>query len=283
MHIGQFTWQAGRVITGKIMRETTEAMKETRLNPAGAVLLLLLSFWPASGLQAQGIDINVPILPPEFWERYDSEAEALAKGESSSAGEQQKAAVTLFLLSRDEDNEKKSLELVKRASDIINRIYRRNRNDLSLALLSGEISMGVADKSSKLQDKINYTNRGLANYEFSLPNIPENLEAKQIYLRTTVYVPSYFKKLGKEQLQQVRMFLDNYDAAMAQLQSPTERKRLEEFKTHVMILAAEISNRKSKTRGDVAGYLSQVDTSFFETMKANSNGDLVEMYYKLTK
>ncbi|WGK69325.1 hypothetical protein P0082_00270 [Candidatus Haliotispira prima] len=251
------------------------------------LLLLPLLFWALttlqlSGLQAQEMEINTPILPLEFWEHYSSEEEALTKAENGSQAEKRKAAITLFLLSRDIKNKSESLKMVTRAGKIINRIYRRNRNDLGLGLIAGEINMGVADKSSKLKDKINYTNRGLANYDFVLPNIPGNLEAKQIYLRTTVYIPTYFKNLTKEQLQHVKSFFDGYEAALTKLESEEERQRLEELKTHVAIIAAKISSRKAG-RSEVEKYLAQVDTGFFDTMKTQSNGDLVKMYNKLKK
>ena len=249
-----------------------------------SLLLLCLVLYNSAINNIYAQDMNAPILARQIWERYGNEAEAIAKAENGSALEKRKAAVTLFLLSRDEvnkGNKKKGLELVKKASTIMNRIYRRNRNDFTLALLSGMINMGVAGTSSKLKDRISYSNRGLANYEFVLPNVPNNLEAKQIYLRTTIQIPTFFKNLTKEQLQRANDFLNQYEDGLAKLQSPEERKRLEELKTHVLILIAKLSDRSRHTRGDVAKYLAQVNTAFFDTMKRQSNADLVEMYYEL--
>ncbi len=244
-----------------------------------SLLLICLACNWVTNIHAQ--DINRPILGRVIWQTYANEAQARAKAESGLLLEKRKSAVSLFLFSRDEKNDKKALELAKKASEIINRIYRRNRNDLTLALLSGFINMGVADRSSKLKDRISYTNRGLGNYEFVLPNIPDNLEAKQMYLRTTIQIPTFFKNLTKEQLQRAKEFFTKYEASMAKLKTPEARTRLEELKTHVSILAAKLSDRSRKTRGDVAKYLAQVDTAFFETMEQERNEDLVKMYYEL--
>ena len=245
------------------------------------ILVLALAAFAQVYVYAQ--DLNVPILPMQVWEIYDSEEEALAKAESGSLEEQRKAAVTFLIMSRNEKDKKQSLELARQSSDIINRIYRRNRNNILLALLSGMINLAVADKSSRLKDQISYTNRGLANYEFTLPNLPDNLEVRQMYLRTTYPIPTFFKNLAKEQLQRVKQFLDGYEAGLAKLPEGAARERLTMLKTHVLIIAAKISERKRGTRGDVPKYLAQVDTSFFPQMKKFGDGDLVEMYYALKK
>ena len=233
------------------------------------------------------LDSDLPIFPFGAWRIYPTEAEAEAKAESNSLQEQFKSAVTYHIMAYNSDKKSEVAALSLKATQVINKIYRRNKNNILLSMFAGIINMGFAGKTSKLVNRISYTNRGLGNFEFALPNIPNNLEAKVMYLRTTVFIPTFFKNLTRQQLQIAKQFFDGYEAGMAKLLASEEaeeaRQWLEELRTHASIVTAKIANRSSKTRKDVPKYLAQVDTNFFYKMRKEGNKDLIKMYKELSK
>lgn len=254
--------------------------------------LLALFLLASLGLHSQGLleqDFsNSPIVPINMYqEQLPSLDQATSALNSSNQEEKFRAALTYFFHARDLDGQgAKADEVFKYASaaaNAINDIFRRNRNNSLVGLYSGLVTMYAGGESPKLKDKISLTNRGLASFDALLGTLPNMLEGKQMYLRSAVHVPTFFKDLREQLLNVSKDFLDKYDSAYASLTSPGAKERLANLKTQVLIVRAEALYRKSRDRGEAAQVLAQVDTSQFPTLQKESGQDLIDIYNELKK
>ena len=199
-----------------------------------------------------------------IWDTYNdlARAKTILNSNEDDNDAKIKASFTLFkeaIYHSQNKSEKEELLLV--AHETLKPLFFENDEDAKISSFYGMITLSLAGVSRSIPKKIKYSNIGIAALNNALALEEDNIEIRYIYAISTIEIPTYFKNLTDDIIENTLYFLKK----SSQFKN---NKVINREKQAILVILSSCYQRK-KDIDNLKLYLKQVDENLLKEIGTN--------------